>query len=74
MSLLSTFFNIDVVENDDFKYSPSGLYYAPQGEYTDFVNYIKSLPIDPLPEVTVRKVSMKIKVWKNQTAEKFLQK
>jgi len=49
--MISTFYNPDVVSNNEFKYSPSGLYYAPTGEYSDYVEYIKSLPIDPLPEV-----------------------
>lgn len=51
MSILGTFYNLDVINNNDFKYSPSGSYFAPDGNYEDYVEYIKSLPIDPLPEV-----------------------
>ena len=51
MSILGTFYNLDVINNNDFKYSPSGDYFAPDGNYEDYVEYIKSLPIDPLPEV-----------------------
>ena len=51
MSILGTFYNLDVINNNNFKYSPSGDYFAPDGNYEDYVEYIKSLPIDPLPEV-----------------------
>ena len=51
MSILGTFYNLDVINNNDFEYSPSGDYFAPDGNYEDYVEYIKSLPIDPLPEV-----------------------
>lgn len=35
-----------------YKFSPSGIYYVPQDTtYEGCVNYIKSLPLIPLPEV-----------------------
>ena len=34
------------------RFSPSGMYYAPEhGEYQSYVEYMKSLPITPNPEV-----------------------
>jgi dynein heavy chain len=36
---------------DGFKISPSGLYYSPvAGEKQDYIDYIKSLPLNPSPE------------------------
>ena len=35
-----------------FRFSPGGLYYAPDhGEYQSYVDYIRSLPLIPHPEV-----------------------
>ena len=42
MSILGTFYNLDVINNNDFKYSPSGDYFAPDGNYDDYVEYIKA--------------------------------
>ena len=42
MSILGTFYNLDVINNNDFKYSPSGDYFAPDGNYEDYVEYIKA--------------------------------
>merc|ERR1711892_1632521 len=51
-SMLDLYFSMDCIDDDDYRYSDSGQYYAPpHGEYDSYINYIKSLPIDPLPEV-----------------------
>ena len=35
-----------------FRFSPGGLYYAPKhGDYLCYVDYVRSLPITPHPEV-----------------------
>ena len=50
--MLGMYYSIACVEDDNYKFSDSGEYYAPpHGEYESYINYIKSLPIDPLPEV-----------------------
>lgn len=51
MSILSIFYTMDVFD-DAFAYSPSGMYYAPpEGEYDDYLDFIRSLPIVAAPEV-----------------------
>jgi len=38
--------------DDDHKFSPSGIYYAPaHGEYDSYINYAKDLPAFPKPEI-----------------------
>merc|ERR1712127_858815 len=49
---LKDYFNEEVFSNDDYKFSPSGIYYAPKHtEYEGYIDYIKSLPQFPKPEV-----------------------
>ena len=51
-SLLSIFYNQDVVSDDTYRFSPSGTYFAPpKGSYQDYLDYIKQLPPTPHPEV-----------------------
>ncbi|XP_022171452.1 dynein heavy chain 3, axonemal-like isoform X1 [Myzus persicae] len=51
-SLLSTFFNSNVTNNDSYTFSESGLYYIPKETTFDgCLEYIKSLPMNPQPEV-----------------------
>jgi dynein heavy chain len=52
MNILTTFLCPNVIEDDNYKFSPSGIYYAPQKEGTnDILNYIKSLPLYQSPEI-----------------------
>ena len=52
LSLLSIVYCDENVDQDKHKYSPSGVYYTPpHGEYQDYVDYIRSLPLIPHPEV-----------------------
>ena len=52
ISLLKIFYTAEIVENDDYKLSPSGLYFAPKhGPYQSYIDYIRSLPLIPSPEV-----------------------
>lgn len=50
--ILSDFYCSDIFENDNYKFSPSGIYFAPKfTEYEGYIEYIKSLPQYPEPEV-----------------------
>ncbi len=41
-----------MVNDDSYKFSESGLYYAPvHGDYESYMEYTKSLPLNPDPEV-----------------------
>ena len=51
MSILSTFYTSDIL-NDGYCFSPSGLYKAPpHGSHENYIQYIKSLPMTQSPEV-----------------------
>merc|ERR1712130_115381 len=51
-SLLSIFYSEETVSDDSYTFSASGLYFAPpHGAHESYIEYIRSLPIDPLPEV-----------------------
>jgi dynein heavy chain len=51
MSILSTFYTMDILD-DEHKLSPSGLYYAPpKGNYENYIAFIKQLPLIQTPEV-----------------------
>ena len=50
--VMNRFYIPSVVDNDDFKFSPSGHYFAPvEGPYESYLEYIRSLPLIPNPEV-----------------------
>jgi dynein heavy chain len=52
LSLLAKFYCPEIVSHDDYHLSASGIYYAPaEGEYESYVEYIRSLPLTPQPEV-----------------------
>jgi len=49
--LLKDYYN-ERIFSDDYKFSPSGIYFAPpHGEAESYVNYAKTLPMYPEPEV-----------------------
>ena len=51
-SLLEIFYNDKIIFDDSYKFSPSGLYFAPpKGTYDQYVEYIRKLPLIPHPEV-----------------------
>jgi len=51
-SLLSIFYTEEIVTDDSYKFSPSGIYYAPaEGPYQSYIDYLRTLPLIPTPEV-----------------------
>jgi len=49
-TILQTYICPEIM-NDGYKFSESGLYYSlPPGEIEDYMDYIKSLPLNPEPE------------------------
>jgi dynein heavy chain len=49
-TILKTYIN-DGVFDPNYKFSASGVYYAPQPcTHAEYVDYIKGLPLDPSPE------------------------
>lgn len=51
MCLLESYF-VEEIFTEGFKFSESGTYYAPPtGEVEDYIDYCKSLPQFPAPEV-----------------------
>lgn len=51
MVLLEDYYNESLLD-DGYKFSPSGIYYAPKhGEYDSYIEYAKSLPQFPEPEI-----------------------
>ena len=52
ISMLQTLYCKQTVDDDDYKFSASGYYYAPKdGPYTSYLDYIRSLPMTQHPEV-----------------------
>ena len=52
ISILEIFYNRDIITDDAYRFSSSGMYYAPpKGTYDSYVAYIRSLPLIPHPEV-----------------------
>jgi dynein heavy chain len=50
ITILRTYINEGILQ-EGFKFSTSGLYYSPvPGEKQEYIDYIKSLPLNPSPE------------------------
>lgn len=72
VSLLAMFYNRSVVEDDDYRFSPSGIYYAPpKGTYESYIEYIKALPQIPHPEIFGLHANADISKDQKQTNELF---
>uniref|UniRef100_A0A8D3CA13 Dynein axonemal heavy chain 7 n=1 Tax=Scophthalmus maximus TaxID=52904 RepID=A0A8D3CA13_SCOMX len=51
-TILSIFYTSKLIEDPDYKFDPSGFYYAPsEGEYNSYLEYTKALPLNPSPEI-----------------------
>ncbi|XP_075336554.1 dynein axonemal heavy chain 7 [Odontesthes bonariensis] len=51
-TILSIFYTSKVIEDSEYKYDPSGFYYAPaEGDYNSYLEFTKSLPLNPSPEI-----------------------
>lgn len=45
-------FGAQKIFDEDYKFSPSGIYYAPpEGTYQSYTDFIKQLPFSALPEI-----------------------
>ena len=52
MCLLSNYYTPAVVEDPNYKFSPSGIYFSPpKGKYEEYLEYIRSLPLNQSPEI-----------------------
>ena len=52
MNILSSFFTKEIIEDSNYKFSFSGVYYAPpKASLEDYVEFIKELPMSQNPEV-----------------------
>jgi dynein heavy chain len=52
MALLQNFYTSAIVDDPGYKFSPSGIYYAPpKGDYESYIEYIKNLPLNQAPEI-----------------------
>ncbi|XP_036144833.1 dynein heavy chain 3, axonemal isoform X1 [Monomorium pharaonis] len=51
-SLLKKFYNLEVITNTEYSFSPSGIYHIPEDtDYEGCLKYIRRLPINQMPEV-----------------------
>lgn len=49
--ILNVFCNLDILD-DDYRFSPSGTYYAPpDSDYHSQIEFIKQLPLTTTPEI-----------------------
>lgn len=52
MNLLTNFLCPAIIEDANYKFSSSGTYYAPpKGKYENYLEYIRSLPLNQTPEI-----------------------
>ncbi|XP_053705138.1 dynein axonemal heavy chain 12-like isoform X1 [Synchiropus splendidus] len=52
LTMLANFYNQDVIDKSCYNFSPSGDYYSPpKSKYTEYIKFIKGLPLSQQPEV-----------------------
>jgi len=63
----------DKIFDDNYKFSSSGIFFAPKtGKYEAYIDYIKTLPVSPLPEVFGLHENADITKDRNETLEMFI--
>ncbi|KAM9486845.1 dynein axonemal heavy chain 7-like [Clarias gariepinus] len=51
-TILSIFYIDKIIEDPEYKFDPSGIYYSPpEGDLNSYIEYTKALPLYPSPEV-----------------------
>ena len=72
LSLLSIFYSTRTVGDDSYTFSPSGIYFAPpKGTHESYVEYLRSLPQIPHPEVFGLHANADISKDQKETTELF---
>lgn len=67
ITILRTYINEGIIQ-EGYKFSTSGLYYSPvPGEKQEYIDYIKSLPLNPSPEAFGLHQNAEITTANNQT-------
>uniref|UniRef100_A0AAR2JZ14 EF-hand domain-containing protein n=1 Tax=Pygocentrus nattereri TaxID=42514 RepID=A0AAR2JZ14_PYGNA len=51
-TILSIFYTANIITDPHYKFDPSGIYYAPtEGDHNRYIEYTRSLPLYPSPEI-----------------------